>query len=210
MTYEYRSICTLIGLSKKMTRIYNKHNKWHVMNNLDYAKSWWCYAKDQQQTEATAMPRLEEQRKEMVLPEPKNRVICGGWHGGKPVLWAQEPWEALTTYHPRQKTGEGNHCLSLFLSTSTTPASDFHWRNSTWNYLNGKPENWACRSHLLWILSRTGEGLGMNLRANSPSTSFTTLDWFLCHWKAGVDSGWKDTVSGKQSIQHCCSCSVFR
>lgn len=47
--------------------------------------------KDKQQLEATAMPRLAGQREEMVLPEPKSRVIWGDWDDGKTALWALGP-----------------------------------------------------------------------------------------------------------------------
>ena len=47
------------------------------MNNLDYARMWVMLLKGQQQVEARAMPRLAGQKEEVVLPEPKCRVICG-------------------------------------------------------------------------------------------------------------------------------------
>lgn len=61
------------------------------MNNLDYAKRVVMLLKDKQQLEATAMPRLAGQREEMVLPEPKSRVIWGDWDDGKTALWALGP-----------------------------------------------------------------------------------------------------------------------
>lgn len=88
-------------------------------------KGRWCYLKDQQQIEATAMPRLEGQREEVVSPEPRGRVICGGWDVGEPVPWALEPWEASPTDYLRQKEGGGDNLASPFLSASKTPASAF-------------------------------------------------------------------------------------
>lgn len=51
----------------------------------------------QQQTEAPAALRLEEQIEGVILPEPRFRVIVGGWNGGMSVLWALESSEDAST-----------------------------------------------------------------------------------------------------------------
>lgn len=98
-----------------------------------------------------------------------------------------------------RKQVRGNTFLSLFLSTSKTPASAFHWGNSTRSYLTREAWELSLQKSSLVDPEPNRGVLAKESGVNRPSTSVSTPDWFLCHRRAGVEQARRILLVFRQS-----------